>query len=140
LREVLGDRQDIQIVGDRFVFQSEVLFNSGSAELEDGGKLRLAELANTLLEISPDIPTDIPWILRVDGHTDVRPIATPDFPSNWELSTGRAISVVRYLIEQGVPSKRLAATGFGQFQPLDPAGTLAAFRKNRRIELKLTQR
>jgi chemotaxis protein MotB len=98
------------------------------------------QLAETLIEISASIPAEVDWILRVDGHTDVRPIATPEFPSNWELSTARAISVVRYLTQQGVPSKRLAATGFGQFQPLDPADNLAAFRKNRRIELKLTQR
>ncbi len=140
LREVLGDRQDIQIVGDRFVFQSEVLFNSGSAELEDGGKLRLAELANTLLEISPDIPTDIPWILRVDGHTDAVPIHTDQFPSNWELSSARAISVVQFLIDQGVPAGRLAAAGFGQFQPLDEGFDEIANRRNRRIELKLTER
>ncbi len=140
LREVLGDHPGIQIVGDRFVFQSEVLFDSGSAELEAAGKEQMHQLAETLIELSARIPAEVNWILRVDGHTDVRPIATPEFPSNWELSTGRAISVVRYLIEQGIPSKRLAATGFGQFQPLDPADTLAAFRKNRRIELKLTQR
>ncbi len=140
LREVLGDHPGITIVGDRFVFQSEVLFDSGSAVLEASGKEQMHQLAETLIELSASIPAEIDWILRVDGHTDVRPIATPEFPSNWELSTGRAISVVRYLIEQGIPSKRLAATGFGQFQPLDPADTLAAFRKNRRIELKLTQR
>jgi chemotaxis protein MotB len=140
LREVLGDHPGIQIVGDRFVFQSEVLFDSGSAVLETAGKDQMRQLANTLIELSADIPAEVDWILRVDGHTDVRPIATPEFPSNWELSTARAISVVRYLTQQGVPSKRLAATGFGQFQPLDPADNLAAFRKNRRIELKLTQR
>jgi chemotaxis protein MotB len=140
LREVLGDHPGIQIVGDRFVFQSEVLFDSGSAVLEAAGKDQMHQLAETLIEISASIPAEVDWILRVDGHTDVRPIATPEFPSNWELSTARAISVVRYLTQQGVPSKRLAATGFGQFQPLDPADNLAAFRKNRRIELKLTQR
>lgn len=140
LREVLGGRQDIQIVGDRFVFQSEVLFNSGSAELQDGGKLRLTQLADTLLEISPDIPPEIPWILRVDGHTDAVPIHTAQFPSNWELSSARAISVVQFLMEQGVPAGRLAATGFGQFQPLDEGFNEAANRRNRRIELKLTER
>lgn len=140
LREVLGDRQDIQIVGDRFVFQSEVLFNSGSANLEEGGKLRLADLANTLLEISPDIPTDIPWILRVDGHTDSVPIHTDQFPSNWELSSARAISVIQFLMEQGIPAGRLAAAGFGQFQPLDDGFDEIANRRNRRIELKLTER
>jgi chemotaxis protein MotB len=129
LREVLGDHPGIQIVGDRFVFQSEVLFDSGSAVLEAAGKEQMHQLAETLIELSANIPAEVDWILRVDGHTDVRPIATPEFPSNWELSTGRAISVVRYLTEQGIPAERLAATGFGQFQPLDPADTLAAFRK-----------
>ncbi len=140
LREVLGDRQDIQIVGDRFVFQSEVLFSSGSAQLGDGGKLRLAELADTLLEISPKIPPEIPWILRVDGHTDTVPIHTAQFPSNWELSSARAISVIQFLMEQGIPAGRLAAAGFGQFQPLDDGFDETANRRNRRIELKLTER
>jgi chemotaxis protein MotB len=140
LREVLGDHPGIQIVGDRFVFQSEVLFDTGSAVLEAAGKDQMRQLAETLIEISASIPPEVDWILRVDGHTDIRPINTPEFPSNWELSTARAISVVRYLTEQGVPAERLAATGFGQFQPLDLTDTLAAFRKNRRIELKLTQR
>ena len=140
LRDVLGDRQDIRIVGDRFVFQSEVLFTSGSAELENQGKVRLAELADTLLDISPDIPPDIPWILRVDGHTDAVPIHNEQFPSNWELSSARAISVITFLVERGIPSQRLAAAGFGQFQPLDPGNDEVAFRRNRRIELKLTER
>ncbi|MFD2204124.1 peptidoglycan -binding protein [Kiloniella antarctica] len=140
LREVLGNRQDIRIVGDRFVFQSEVLFTSGSATLEEGGRNQLGQLANTLRELSATIPTEIDWILRVDGHTDVQPISTPEFPSNWELSTSRAISVVKYLISQGIPASRLAATGFGQFQPLDNSRDEIAFRRNRRIELKLTQR
>ena len=140
LREVLGDRKDIQIVGDRFVFQSEVLFTSGSAELETGGKLRLAELADTLLEISLKIPPEIPWILRVDGHTDTVPIHTAQFPSNWELSSARAISVIQFLMEQGIPAGRLAAAGFGQFQPLDDGFDETANRRNRRIELKLTER
>lgn len=140
LREVLGGRQDIQIVGDRFVFQSEVLFTSGSAELEEGGKLRLAELAQTLLEISPKIPAEIPWILRVDGHTDAVPIHTAQFPSNWELSSARAISVIQFLMEEGIPAGRLAAAGFGQFQPLDGGFDEIANRRNRRIELKLTER
>lgn len=140
LREVLGDRRDIRIVGDRFVFQSEVLFPSGSADLQDAGRVQLAALAETLLDIAQEIPPDLPWILRVDGHTDRIPIHTPQFPSNWELSTARAISVVRFLTENGVPSQRLAATGFGEFQPLDPADDEIAYRRNRRIELKLTQR
>ncbi|KKJ76275.1 hypothetical protein WH95_13715 [Kiloniella litopenaei] len=140
LREVLGNRQDIRIVGDRFVFQSEVLFSSGSATLEAGGQEQLGQLANTLKELSANIPDDIDWILRVDGHTDVQPISTAEFPSNWELSTARAISVVKFLITQGIPASRLAATGFGQFQPLDSSRDEIAFRRNRRIELKLTQR
>jgi chemotaxis protein MotB len=140
LREVLGDHPGIQIVGDRFVFQSEVLFDSGSAVLEAAGREQMRQLADTLIELSANIPAEVDWILRVDGHTDVRPISTPEFPSNWELSTARAISVVHFLTDRGIPAKRLAATGFGQFQPLDPADTLAAYRKNRRIELKLTQR
>lgn len=140
LREVLGQRRDIQIVGDRFVFQSEVLFDSGSAELEPAGQAQLAQLAETLLEISERIPAEINWILRVDGHTDSRPIATARFPSNWELSAARAISVTKFLAAQGVPSERLAATGFAAFQPLDDRYDEIAYRRNRRIELKLTQR
>ncbi len=140
LREVLGNRPDIQIVGDRFVFQSEVLFESASAELEPAGAEQMAHIANTLIELSAEIPDDLNWILRVDGHTDRNPITTDRYPSNWELSTARAISVVKFLISQGLPSTRLAATGFGEFQPLDPREDEIAFRRNRRIELKLTQR
>ncbi|HJN04833.1 MAG TPA: OmpA family protein, partial [Alphaproteobacteria bacterium] len=140
LREVLGQRRDITIVGDRFVFQSEVLFASGRAELGDDGKSDLAEIAATLLEIASTIPEDITWVLRVDGHTDAIPIATPQFPSNWELSAARAISVVQFLIERGIPAQRLAATGFGEFQPIDPGIDEIANRRNRRIELKLTER
>ncbi len=140
LRAVLGDRPDIRIVGDRFVFQSEVLFPQGSADLSDDAKQRLLPVAQALKEISAKIPPDINWVLRVDGHTDVRPINTPQFPSNWELSTARAISVVRYFIDQGIPANRLVAAGFGQFQPLDPGNDEAAYRRNRRIELKLTER
>jgi chemotaxis protein MotB len=140
LREVLGQRRDITIVGDRFVFQSEVLFASGRAELGDDGKSDLAEIAATLLEITSTIPEDITWVLRVDGHTDAIPIATPQFPSNWELSAARAISVVQFLIERGIPAQRLAATGFGEFQPIDPGIDEIANRRNRRIELKLTER
>ena len=113
LRQVLGDRQDIRVVGDRFVFQSEILFESASAELGDGGKVQMRRLAKTLAEISAEIPDEIDWVLRVDGHTDIRPISTAEFPSNWELSTARAISVVQYLIDEGIPARRLAATGFG---------------------------
>ncbi len=140
LRRILGNRPDIRIVGDRFVVQSEVLFASGRADLGEEGKARLASLADTLREIAATIPEDIDWILRVDGHTDRRPIHTARFPSNWELSTARAISVVRFLIEKGLPPERLAATGFGEFQPIDDRDTEEAYRRNRRIEFKLTQR
>lgn len=140
LRKILGNRQDIQIVNDRFVFQSEVLFKSGSADLGDAGKLQLAKLSGSLLEISRNIPTDINWLLQVEGHTDSDAIHTTKFPSNWELSTARATSVVKYLIEQGIPANRLAAAGYGEFQPLDPRGDEIADRRNRRIELKLSQR
>jgi chemotaxis protein MotB len=140
LREILGNQPGIRIVGDRFVFQSEVLFETASAELEEGGKTQLGQLAQTLKELSARIPTDIDWVLRVDGHTDRRPISTPKFPSNWELSTARAISVVQFLIEQGLPPGRLAATGFGEFQPLEAKDDEIAYRRNRRIEFKLTER
>ena len=140
LKEILGKRRDIEIVGDRFVFQSEVLFESASDELGSGGQEQMRRLAQALIEIAAKIPPEIDWILRVDGHTDVQPISTARFPSNWELSTARAISVVRFLIEIGVPAKRLAATGFAAFQPIDPRRDEIGFRRNRRIELKLTQR
>jgi chemotaxis protein MotB len=140
LREALGDHPDIRIVGDRFVFQSEVLFGSGSAELEEEGRLQLLRVADVLKDVSDRIPEDIDWVLRVDGHTDTRPIDTILYPSNWELSTARAISVVRLLIERGIPPDRLVAAGFGEFHPLDDRDSEAAFRRNRRIELKLTQR
>jgi chemotaxis protein MotB len=140
LREVLGDRRDITIVGDRFVFQSEVLFDQGSAELSEGAREQLRKLARALLEIGSRIPREVPWILRVDGHTDVIPIRTAQFPSNWELSVARALAVTRYLEALGVPPNRLAATGFGEYQPLDPGRDEIAFRRNRRIELRLTDR
>lgn len=140
LREMLGDRPDIQIVGDRFIFQSEVLFESGSAEIELAGEPQLAQLARTLIDISERIPQEIDWILRVDGHTDRVPISNELFLSNWELSTARAISVVRFLIRHGIPATRLAATGFGEHQPIDDRTDEIALRRNRRIELKLTQR
>ena len=140
LREILGNRQDIRIVGDRFVFQSEVLFASGSATIADEGRPQLARLADTLKQIAAEIPSDLEWVLRVDGHTDRAPIATYAFPSNWELSTARAVSVVKFLVEQGIPAERLAATGFGEFQPLDAGGDEIAYRRNRRIEFKLTER
>jgi chemotaxis protein MotB len=140
LREILGNRQDIRIVGDRFVFQSEILFASGSATIADEGRPQLARLADTLKQIAAEIPSDLEWVLRVDGHTDRAPIATYAFPSNWELSTARAVSVVKFLVEQGIPPQRLAATGFGEFQPLDSGGDEIAYRRNRRIEFKLTER
>jgi len=140
LREILGDRPGIQVVGDRFVLQSEVLFESGSAELGAGGGGEMEKLAGLLLQIAGEIPPELPWVLRVDGHTDRRPIATARFPSNWELSTARAVAVVRRLVELGVPAERLAAAGFGAFHPLDANEDETAFRRNRRIELKLTER
>ncbi len=140
LREVLGERTDVTIVGDRFVFQSEVLFASGSAELSGEGKVQLATFATTLLEIAGKIPDELPWILRVDGHTDRIPISTAAFPSNWELSSARANSVVKFLVSHGVSPIRLAATGFAEHQPIDTGDSDGAYRRNRRIELKLTER
>ena len=140
LHNAIGDHADMRIEGDRFVFQSEVLFESGSAEIGAAGKRQLAKLARSLHDISRDIPNELDWVLRVDGHTDRQAISTRDYPSNWELSTARAITVVRFLIRQGVPPYRLAATGFGEFQPLDSADDEIARRRNRRIEFKLTQK
>jgi len=140
LRQVIGNRGDVTIVGDRFVLQSELLFAKGSAELGDSGRAELSKLATTLLEIAVKMPGDIDWILRIDGHTDADPIATAKFPSNWELSTARALSVVHHLIAEGIPAKRLAATGFGEFYPITTGNTEIAKAKNRRIELKFTQR
>ena len=140
LREILGNRADIRVVGDRFVFQSEVLFDSGQAVLNPEGRTELDQLATALLELERQIPPEIAWVLRVDGHTDVRPIANIQFPSNLALSAARAISVVQYLISKGVSPQHLVAAGFGEFQPLDPANTEDAYRRNRRIELKLTER
>ncbi len=140
LREVLGSREGVRIVGDRFVLQSEILFDTGSAEMGLEGVNQLGRLAETLAELSFRIPSEIDWVLRVDGHTDRIPIATARYPSNWELSTDRATSVVKFLIDQGIPPNRLAATGFAEFQPLDPGDDPVAYRRNRRIELKLTQR
>ncbi len=140
LRKVLGRQPGVRIVGDRFVFQSEVLFASGSAELEEEGKGQLGRLADTLREISTKIPEDIDWILRIDGHTDKIPIHTAQFPSNWELSSARAISVVKFLKSREIPANRLVAAGFGEHQPLDDRDDEIGYRRNRRIELKLTQR
>ncbi len=141
LREVLGDRKDFTIVGDRFVFQSEVLFETASAELGEIGKTRLVLFAQVLQEVAQKIPAEIPWLLQVEGHTDRRPILnSPRFPSNWELSTARAISVVNFLIAQGMSANRLSATGYGEFQPIERGEDDASLRRNRRIELRLTQR
>ena len=141
LRAILGNRPDIRIVGDRFVFQSEVFFDTAKATLDNPeGRAELDGLATALLELEKKIPGEIPWVLRVDGHTDVRSINSPQFRNNWELSVARAISVVQYLISKGVSPQRLVAAGFGEFQPIDPDKTEEAFGRNRRIELKLTER
>jgi len=140
LREILGERNDIRIVGDRFVFQSEVLFPTASADLNPEGEKTLRRLADTLKEIAPKIPPDIHWVLEVDGYTDKRPISTARFPSNWELSTARATAVVKFLVASGISPEHVSATGFGEFQPIDPGTSEAAYAKNRRIEFKLTQR
>jgi chemotaxis protein MotB len=140
LRKILGDRPDIRIVGDRFVFQSEVFFDTGQATLLPEGRAELDTLATALIELDKKIPNEIPWVLRVDGHTDVRPVSGANFKSNWDLSAARSISVVQYLVSLGVPAQRLVAAGFGEFQPLDTANTEEAYKRNRRIELKLTER
>ncbi len=140
LRKVLGDRPGIRIEGDRFVFQSELLFASGSAELGADGQAQLSQLARTLIDVTKQIPADINWVLRIDGHTDKVPIKSDRFPSNWELSTARAVSVVKFLAAQGIPQDHLAAAGFGEFQPIDKGDDEAARKKNRRIEIRLDQR
>lgn len=141
LRAVLANHPGIQIVGDRFVIQSEVLFPLGSAELKPAGQDEIAALANTIKEIAKEIPAEVPWILRVDGHTDRQPIKGGfQYASNWELSAARAITVVKLLIADGVPAQHLAAAGFADYQPLDPADTPEAYAKDRRIELRLTDR
>lgn len=141
LREILSDRENIRIVGDRFVFQSEVLFSSGSANLNPEGEGEMAKLASAIVDLSREIPDDINWVLRVDGHTDNVPLSgTGRYADNWELSSGRATSVVKFLIEQGVPANRLVAAGFGEFQPIEDGNSTQARATNRRIELKLTER
>ncbi|HKQ55415.1 MAG TPA: peptidoglycan -binding protein [Methyloceanibacter sp.] len=140
LKEALGNRSDFEIVGDRFLFPSDVLFDTGSSALRPEATFQLDKLAAALNELETKIPPDIAWVMRIDGHTDIRPIATVEFPSNWELSSARAISVVRYLMEHGVPANRLVAAGFGEFQPLEAGDSEQALAKNRRIELKLTER
>ncbi|MFC5756262.1 MULTISPECIES: peptidoglycan -binding protein [unclassified Rhizobium] len=141
LREILSDRENIRIVGDRFVFQSEVLFPSGGADLNPEGQAEMAKLAAALLDLAKEIPPEINWVLRVDGHTDnVALSGSGRYRDNWELSSARAISVVKFLIAQGVPADRLVAAGFGEFQPIAPGDTPEARATNRRIELKLTEK
>jgi chemotaxis protein MotB len=140
LRAILGNRPDIRVVGDRFVFQSEVFFDAGAAVVRPEGRAELDKLATALLELEKQIPGDVAWVLRVDGHTDVRPVTGGQFKSNWGLSSARAIAVVQYLVAKGVSPQRLVAAGFGEYQPIDPGTTEDAYRKNRRIEFKLTER
>lgn len=139
LREILAGRSDVTVVGDRFVFQSEVLFNAGQANIAPAGREEIAKLGEAILQLESEIPDEINWVLRIDGHTDRRPISTAQFPSNWELSAARAISVAKLLVEQGVSPARLVAAGFGEFTPIDAGDTEEAFRRNRRIEFKLTE-
>ncbi len=140
LREILAARPDVRVVGDRFVFQSEVFFDSARADLNPAAFPELDKLASVIRDLEKDIPADLPWVLRVDGHTDQRPIRSAQFPSNWALSSARAIAVVQYLIAQGVSPQHLVAAGFGEYQPLEAGDGEEAFRRNRRIELKLTER
>jgi chemotaxis protein MotB len=140
LREALGNRADIQVVGDRFVIPTDILFDTGSAELGGPAQASMQTLAETVKEVAAEIPSSVDWVLRIDGHTDRRPIHTPQFPSNWELSTSRAVAIVKFLVVQGIPANRLSANGFGQFQPIDATDTPEAYAKNRRIEIQLTNR
>jgi chemotaxis protein MotB len=140
LREILGNRPDVRVVGDRFVLQSEVFFDSSKADLKPEANAELDKVAGALTELEKQIPADIAWVLRIDGHTDVRPMSGPNFKSNWDLSAARAIAVVKYLISKGVPPQRLVAAGFGEFQPIETGTTDDAYKRNRRIEFKLTER
>jgi chemotaxis protein MotB len=140
LNAILGNRPDIRVVGDRFVFPSEVFFDTGQAVLKPEGRVELDQIAAALGELEQKIPGEIAWVLRVDGHTDVRPVSGATFKSNWELSAARSISVVQYLISKGISPQRLVAAGFGEFQPIDPGSGEEAYSRNRRIELKLTER
>ena len=140
LQSLLGDRDDIKVVGDRFIFESELLFDSASANLQENGKAKLKQIAMTLMETTNEIPTDIDWIIQVEGHTDKRPINTIQFPSNWELSSARANSVLKLLLEIGFPPRRLSAAGYGEFYPISEGETIEDYQQNRRIELKLTSR
>ncbi|MDB5539768.1 MAG: hypothetical protein JWQ89_1495 [Devosia sp.] len=138
LRQVLEGRADVRVVGDRFVFQSEVLFDAGKASISAAGLTEMAKLASAIKELQTQIPADVNWVLRIDGHTDKRPINTPEFPSNWELSAARAIAVTKYFVEQGIPAQHLVAAGFGDSRPIDTGDTEEAYARNRRIEFKLT--
>ncbi len=140
LIEALGDRSDVRVVGDRFVFETDVVFASAEATITPEGRAQLSQIADVIRDIASDIPDDVDWIIRVDGHTDARGINTAEFPSNWYLSAARAISVVNYFESQGVPSRRLVAAGFGEYHPIDPARNQTAYTRNRRIELKLDSR
>ena len=139
LSEALGDRDDIQIKGDRFIFQSEILFDSGTAEIQTQGRVALSLIAKTLIDLSDQIPSELNWILQVDGHTDKVPISTNQFPSNWELSHARALEVVKFFIQQGIPANKLSANGYGEFQPINLGDAIEDLKQNRRIELKITQ-
>jgi len=140
LQQILGDRPDVRVAGDRFIVQSEVLFRSGQAKIDPAGRVELDKVANALIELEKIIPVDIGWVLRVDGHTDRKPIRSAQFASNWALSGARALAVVQYLISNGVSPHRLAAAGFGEFHPLDAGEGEDADRRNRRIELKITEK
>ena len=140
LSETLGQREDIQIKGDRFIFQSEILFESGSADIQAEGRVALSLIAKTLIDLSDQIPTDLNWVLQIDGHTDRVPIATAKFPSNWELSHARALEVVKFFIQQGIPADKLSANGYGEHQPISLGSSPEDLKLNRRIELKITQR
>ena len=140
LQSILGDREDIKIVGDRFIFESELLFDSASANLQLAGKEKLKQIGMTLRETTKDIPKDIDWIIQVEGHTDKRPIKTNQYPSNWELSTARANSVLKLLLDLGFQPNRLSAAGYGEFYPIAEGNSELDFQQNRRIELKLTSR
>ena len=140
LSEALGDRDDIQIKGDRFIFQSEILFDSGSVEIQSSGRVALSLIAKTLIDLINDIPTELNWVIQIDGHTDKVPISTSQFPSNWELSHARALEVVKFFIGQGIPADRLSANGYGEYQPINIGDSREDLKQNRRIELKITQK
>ena len=140
LSEALGDRDDIQIKGDRFIFQSEILFDSGSVEIQSSGRVSLSLIAKTIIDLINDIPTELNWVLQIDGHTDKVPISTSQFPSNWELSHARALEVVKFFIGQGIPAYRLSANGYGEYQPINIGDSREDLKQNRRIELKITQK